>query len=351
MRISPIGAMFFRGCLLGLAALGGCASEQRPIFDAVADPHVWPAPPDEPRVRYLGTLRGEADLRASRSGVRRLGEALFGRDAPIMLHAPNAVCSDGADRLFVTDPAEQAVLVFDLAKRTLTSWRIPKDRGALTQPVAMAYDPAGRLLVSDSSSSRIVVFSSSGTYKGEFGAGHFSRPCGMAYDATRRRLLVVDAGAHQLVAMTLDGKEIARIGGRGSRPGEFNYPTFVAVDAAGRVFVSDTLNFRVQVFDADLRPLRQIGRKGDMPGYFSQPKGLVVDAHDHLYVVDAHFEGVQVFDEHGQVLMAMGHEGHGPGEFWLPSGMCLDGAGRLYVADTFNKRVQAFEPISGKGSP
>lgn len=351
MRPNPTSAMLLLLLATIATVLPACAGNARPVFEST-NAHIWPAPPDEPRIRFLGQLQSEDDLHPSHSVSRRLGDALFGRDQPIVLQTPSAVCSDGADRLFVADPAEQAVCVFDLARRTFTQWRPPKNRPpALNQPVALACDPSGRLLVSDADSARILAFSSSGVFRGEFATGRFTRPCGIAYDPTHKRILVVDAGAHQLVALTLEGQEIARIGGRGSKPGEFNFPTFVAVDATGRVYVSDTLNFRIQVFDPDLKPLRQIGKKGDMPGYFSQPKGLAVDAENHLYVVDANFESIQIFDDQGQVLMSFGREGHGPGEFWLPSGLCLDNSGKIFVADTFNKRVQAFEPIIGKVTP
>src|SRR5205807_7758485 len=96
---------------------------------------------------------------------------------------------------------------------------------------------------------------------------------------------------------------LARIGSRGTEPGQFNYPTNVALDSHGRIYVSDSLNFRIQQFGPDFAPIRQIGRKGDLPGYFGQPKGIAIDSQDHLYVLDAHFEAVQVFDAMGQLLM------------------------------------------------
>ena len=89
-----------------------------------------------------------------------------------------------------------------------------------------------------------------------------------------------------------DGELLGGIGERGVGPGQFNFPTNVALDATGRLYVTDSLNFRVQVFDSRARAAsRQIGGQGDMPGYFSQPKGLAVDGEDHLYVVDAQLRG------------------------------------------------------------
>jgi sugar lactone lactonase YvrE len=140
------------------------------------------------------------------------------------------------------------------------------------------------------------------------------------------------------------GSLIARIGERGSGPGEFNFPTNVTVDRTGRLYVSDSLNSRVQAFDADFSHAGVIGARGTAAGSFSQPKGIAVDGDDHLYVVDAHFEAVQIFDRQGRLLLGFGREGSGPGEFWIPAGIHIDrSVNRIYVADTYNRRVQVFD--------
>ena len=69
------------------------------------------------------------------------------------------------------------------------------------------------------------------------------------------------------------GAELRRIGERGASPGTFNFPTNLALDRDGRLHVADSLNFRIQVFDAALQPLRQVGSQGDRPGYFSPAEG------------------------------------------------------------------------------
>lgn len=338
--------------LVGIAVLamlaGGCARRAGEVFPAIENPPSWPAPPDPVRVRYLGQLTAEADLRPGKSMGQAIGDALFGKKPQPGFLTPYALCTDGADRLFVADSGGQTVHVLDLARRKWSRLAPANGPKRFGSPVGVAYDPAGegRLFVADSADQLVYVFSGGKTPAGVLGAGYLSRPCGVAFDAERERVLVVDAGAHQLIVLGVDGMLIDRIGGRGSGPGEFNFPTNVAIDSAGRVYVSDSLNFRIQQFGPDLRPIRSIGRKGDMPGYFSQPKGLAVDGDDHLYVVDANFEAVQIFDADGRLLLNFGEEGRDPGEFWLPAGVAFDQAkNRLWVADSYNRRVQAFEYV------
>jgi DNA-binding beta-propeller fold protein YncE len=234
------------------------------------------------------------------------------------------------------------VQVFDLNSRKFAQWG-PAPGKKFSWPVGVAYNPAGRLYVSDSETGLIHVLDQNGQPLAAIGAGELGRPCGLAFDVPRQRLFVADSARHQVVVFSPQGKLLQRIGDRGTDLGQFNFPTNVALDGQGRLYVSDSLNFRVQQFSPDLQPLRATGSKGDMPGFFSQPKGVGVDSQDHLYVMDSQFEVAQVFDDQGVLLMDFGQEGDGAGEFWLPAGIFIDAHNRIWVADSYNHRVQVFD--------
>ena len=330
-----------------LCVLGGCSTPPGAIFDAADAALRWPPTPNPAHVAYIGQLATDRDLKPGRSGTARLGDALFGRDPAQSMTTPLAVCTDGDHRVFIADAGDPVVHVFDLRSRRYARWAPPPEIASLTQPVGVAYDPTLGLIVSDSAQGALFLFETDGRFRGTIGDNQLGRPVGVAIDAERQRLFVADAELHQVFALAFDGEEIARIGRRGSGPGEFNFPTNLALDADGRLYVSDSLNFRVQVFTPDMDFDRVIGRKGDRPGYFAQPKGLAIDPDGHLYVVDAHFEAVQVFDPGGRLLMTFGSEGRGPGEFWLPAGMFIEPKGRIWIADSYNHRVQVFDYLSG----
>jgi len=332
--------------ILASVLTGGCARPAGVIFEPLANPPFWPSPPDPVRVLYVGELATSADLKPSADFFELAGEALFGKKTVRSMLSPYALCTDGRDRLFVADSNAQVVHVFNFKTRAYSQWQPADDHGKTTpfsQPVGIAYDPDGRLIVADSVAQTLHVFDDHGKYVGQLGQHMLQRPCGLAIDPTSRRLYIADVAAHQVLVFSLRGELIRRLGQRGDKLGQFNFPTNVAVDSQGRLYVSDSLNFRVQQFDRDLEPLRQIGQQGDMPGYFSQPKGLAVDGEDHLYVVDAQFEAVQIFNAEGQLLMVFGEEGTEPGRFWLPAGIHIDRSSRIWIADTYNRRVQVFE--------
>jgi DNA-binding beta-propeller fold protein YncE len=331
---------------IAIAALlaGGCGGPAGPIFEPLAQPLVWPAPPDPPRIQYLGQIETEEDLRAGRSLGQAVGDVIFGRRDVRSMLTPFAITGDGSgERIFVCDSNAQLVHVFDLKTRRYAQWRAGKEHVSLSQPVGVAIDGRGRLLVSDPVVGGVYLFDDRGRGLGWMAQEHLTRPCGIAVDPGRDRVYIADSGAHEVTVLSSDGALVARIGERGSGPGHFNYPTNVAVDREGRLYVSDSLNFRVQVFDADMKVAGQIGQRGNRPGHFSQPKGVAVDRHGHVYIVDAHFEAVQIFDRAGRLLLSVGEEGRGPGQFWLPVGIHIGENDRIWVADSYNRRLQVFE--------
>ena len=80
--------------------------------------------------------------------------------------------------------------------------------------------------------------------------------------------------------LSKDGKFIKAWGKKGSAPGEFDAPHGLAMDSAGRLFVADRSNSRIQIFDQDGKFLvewRQFGR----------PSGVFIDKRDILYAADS----------------------------------------------------------------
>ncbi len=118
---------------------------------------------------------------------------------------------------------------------------------------------------------------------------------------------------------------MASWGIKGDGPGEFNEPRGVAVDLEGVVFVADTGNGRIQVFDDGGKFLASWG--GDVLG---APTDLAVSRDGRVYVVDAQHDSVLVFSPQGELEARWG-ERYG---LFDPRGVEVDGAGNVYVANT-----------------
>ncbi|MEF9438349.1 MAG: 6-bladed beta-propeller [Candidatus Mariimomonas ferrooxydans] len=183
-------------------------------------------------------------------------------------------------------------------------------------------------------------------YIREMGKGILKRPTGIAVNEKTGELLVVDTLNSKIMRYDLKSYGLKGIIGReGSDTGMFHYPTNIFVSRDGLIFVSDSLNSRIQIFSPEWKFLNAFGKPGDSPGYFARPRGVAVDSDGNIYVVDALFDNVQIFDKEGRLLMDFGRPGHGYGEFWLPSGIFIDSNDRIYVSDSYNKRVQVFQYI------
>ncbi len=132
--------------------------------------------------------------------------------------------------------------------------------------------------------------------------------------------------------------------GESDAPGSMVWPTSVALDKTGNVYVSDEWLNRIAMFSSDGEWLGAWGTQGDADGEVDQPAGIAFDSEDNLYVVDTGNNRIQKFTKDGQFLAKWGQEGSGDGEFDMPWGIGLDADNNVYIADWRNDRIQKFAP-------
>ena len=198
---------------------------------------------------------------------------------------------------------------------------------------------------------------------------------------------VLDTSAHDYPSEASTISPAREWGHEGSGPGELSEPRGLASDTRGNLYVADTKNNRIQVFDGNGQPLRQFGSAGNGDGQFKEPCGVFVDpdgsiwvadtwnqriAHlgpegqwlgsiggpdngffgpravlvsrGFLYVADTGNKRIVRYDLKGKRLSSWGGEGTGSGQFVEPVGLAADASGQVYVADTGNHRIQVFDP-------
>lgn len=131
--------------------------------------------------------------------------------------------------------------------------------------------------------------------------------------------------------------EFARYGTADDRA---TWPSSVALDSQGNVYLSDDWLNRISVFDADGNYIKHWGTSGAGEGELNGPAGLAFDQDDNLYVVDSRNHRIQKFTKDGTFITSYGSYGSGPGQFDSPWGITVDAAGAIYVADWKNNRVQ-----------
>lgn len=336
-------------CGLFLAAAGCTTVAERPKPVEL----MWPEPPLTPRIKFIRTLASEFDLGRSPTVTERLVQLVAGSKPPVgHLAEPMAIAvSDDGQRIYVSDYGQGVVYRFDLGEKRLTL--LGQER-PFVRPFGLALDKTENLYVVEQEARRITVVDPTGKVIKSFSDPSLERPTDIALDWARGRIYVADPGTtrsaeHSVKVFDLDGRLVRKIGqGKGECPGCLYFPAYLTVDRTGRIYVTNTMYGKVDVFDPDGAYVRQFGERGDALGMFDRPKGVAFDRFGNLYVVDSGWSNVQIFNPRGEVLLFFGGRGAYPGLLKNPGGIAIDGRNRIYVTDYLNYRVSIYELINTK---
>ena len=123
-------------------------------------------------------------------------------------------------------------------------------------------------------------------------------------------------------------------GRKGTQPGEFTDPSLIKV-IDDKLYVSDHGNYRFQILNTELEYVESFGCYGDGDGQFNRPNGIAQDRAGNLYVSDSYNNRVQVFDCKRQFLPTFSIN--------LPCGIAVSSDQFVYVCDNKNKCVSVFK--------
>ena len=346
------------GVLALAALLSGCAAQQHRLMrlhaaDTAEERKLFfPPLPDVPRYLYAGQLLGEANFVLPEGETSAAGNFFrwlvgLGEQTPQELQRPVTGTVDAAGRIYVTDMGRAAVCVFDPVAGEFYVWDKADGLTGFAAPAGIAIGAGGDIFVADADLGLVARLNPKGETRPAIGKGLLRRPTGLAYDADQHRLFVADTYAHDIKVFDAQGNLIDTLGRRGERAGEFNFPTHLAY-ANGELYVTDTMNSRIQVLDAVNGQVKlRFGERGLMMGNLVRPKGVAVDGEGNIYVVESYHDYLLVYDKTGRLLMALGGTGGAIGQFYLPAGVWVDRGNRVFVSDMFNARVVVFQFLGG----
>jgi uncharacterized protein (TIGR03663 family) len=204
----------------------------------------------------------------------------------------------------------------------------PYDGLPLLNPRAVAVGPGGETVIADTGNHRIVLLDGNGGVIKAVGSY-----CGMADPANQQ-------------CIDPDGAGPLEMG-----DGQFFEPWGVAMAPDGTIFVADTWNGRIQVFDSQGNFLRKWGRfdttNGELGDPFAifGPRGLAVDLAGSLLVADTGNKRILAFTPEGALLRQQGGGGVVGGRFEEPTDVKVDPTdGTVLVADAWNQRIQRLSP-------
>ncbi len=250
---------------------------------------------------YVADQYANAVKKFSSSGVyqQTFGESIDGTylNDPDTLLVATSIASDAQGNYYVAETEANRISKFNsnntkiatIGSGNLSEWGFEEgiDAGQFNNPFGLALDNSGNLYVADSDNNRIQKFDSAGTYLTQWGGSY---------------------------------------GVYGSGDGEMQFPTGVAVDASGNVYVTDAENYRIQKFSNTGTYLSQFGSYGSGNGEFGGIYGSVAfDTSGNIYVPDGENSRVQKFDSSGNYLAQWVVES-------FPLGVTVDGLNNVYVS-------------------
>jgi DNA-binding beta-propeller fold protein YncE len=328
---------------------------------------IWPAPPSIGRVKYLTYFAGQKiptvaeDKAATKAKKQSWMDRVAGiapenrkenKMLPFQLLGPFGMATNSKGEVFVADQKVGAVFVFNAENRDDVKLIRNGFEATFGLINGLAIDDDDRIFITDGKLRRVLILDKTYKVLDQIKEGLVD-PVGIVIDTENRLVYVADTQQDQVFVYDADSlKPLRRLGHTGKKhemttPGDFAAPTGVALDADNNLYVTDTLNNRVEIFDADGNFVSEFGRHCDGPGCFAHAKGIAVDGDGHIWIADPMLDMLQVFDREGKLLAFIGGHGTLLGQFSSLVGVSFDRkTNRVFTAEQFPGRVQSFRYIT-----
>ena len=260
----------------------------------------------------------------------------------------------------------------------------------LSHPTGIAVDPGGNLFIADTGNDRVVKCDGEGRFIKETGGfgweeGQFNRPTYIAADhglnvyvadTQNRRIQRFDRDLNfistiraepdddfsgfgllegitvalggELLLCDIEDDHVIKLdnlyafdrtfGRSGYGEGGLRDPLGIFVDRREKVYVADSQNDRVAIYDLFGNFLKSLGKR-----VLREPSGVTVGEDNLIYVANTEKNSIAIFDSEGNLILEYGTWGSGMGNFSKPTDLKLGRDDKLFVVDSGNSRICVFE--------
>ncbi len=288
---------------------------------------------------------------------------VYGSDLTHLFY-PTGIFIDSSDNIYIADSGNYRVLKCSLAGTCSlfagVSGEQGNDNNHFQYPFDIALDSTANVYISDYGNHRVQKYANDGTYLQTIGSTNqpyitdtirFNNP--QSVTATPDEgLLVIENGGYRVIKLNAAGERqwtIGQAGVYGNDNAHFgnwwaSLEGVPAIDRNGRIYIADTGNNRIQIFDENGQYLATLGSSGNGPKQFSCPAGVAINpVNEDIYILDKCHQRIQVLASDltykGQIGETDVH-GTDNEHFSDPWGIAISSNGTVFVADSGNHRVQ-----------
>ena len=254
---------------------------------------------------------------------------------------PYGVASNSREEVIVSESFGDQISIFDIrGQRIRTFGSRGNGPEQMVSPNGIAIDDVDNIYVS--SQDKLQKFTSSGELikcVGQNGSkeGEFVTPRGVTLHDNQ--IYVCDSDNHRIQVFDLDLNFIQSIGSHGKGKGQLNSPFDIKFDSTGNMYIADYWNNRVQVLDSTGHFIRLFGQEEE--GRLARPASVLI-ADQYVYVSDIMYQCILVYTSSGQFVTSFGGRGQKKGQLSNPFSITSCTDGYIYVSDSDNNRVQIF---------
>lgn len=254
--------------------------------------------------------------------------------------------------IYITDAINKQVQVFDTAGTPIFKFgKEGTGKGRFMFPYGISGDSKGNIYVADLTNGNISIYSHKGEFLKYFEVKDKKKDTLVAPGALRifnNKLYVTDIGKEigksKVLVFDLEGNKQLEITRGINEDDELSAPNAITIDKEENIFVSDTANQRILVYDKKGKYLRTINGsdKGKGDSTLVNPRGLGVTPSGTLLLVDTSTHFVYGYDKKGKQIYQFGGMGSENNQLYLPNGLFVDEKGKIFITDTFNQRVAVY---------
>ena len=260
------------------------------------------------------------------------------------LNQPWGVTVNKKGEIIVAETGAHCVSIFSCSGEKFRSFgSCGSGQGQFCCPRCVAVDDNGNILVTDAWNHRIQKFTENGKFITAVGVRgnkplQFKYLTGIAIHPVSKNMYVTDSSNHRVQILNPDLTSHSMFSSKGSGNRQFNEPRGIAFDSEQNAYITECRSdTRVQVFSSSGDHLRWLGETK-----LNCPRDVAIDSNDTIYVCDTDNHQICIFNSQGELLRSFGTKGKLPGQFNSPLGIAVDKSGLIYVSDHNNGHVQIF---------